>query len=93
MLDADIAPLYGVRVSRLNEAVKRNRNRFPHDFMFQLTKEEVKRLVAPVGPANLKSQITISSPGWDGRRSRPYAFTEHGLPCFPAFSAASEQFE
>ena len=79
MLDADIARLYGVTVGRLNEAVKRNRNRFPPDFMFQLTKEEFNHLVAQVGAGNLKSQIAISSSGWGGRRSRPYAFTEHGV--------------
>jgi hypothetical protein len=79
MLDAEIARLYGVTVGRLNEAVKRNRNRFPPDFMFQLTKEEFNHLEAEVGTGNLKSQIAISSSGWGGRRSRPYAFTEHGV--------------
>ena len=79
MLDADIARLYGVTVCRLNEAVRRNRNRFPPDFMFQVTKEEVNHLKALSGAGNLKSQIAISSSGWGGRRSRPYAFTEHGV--------------
>ena len=79
LLDADIARLYGVTVGRLNEAVKRNRNRFPPDFMFQLTKQEVNHLKAQVGAGNLKSQIAISSSGWGGRRSRLYAFTEHGV--------------
>jgi hypothetical protein len=70
MLDADLAGLYGVTVGRLNEAVKRNRDRFPADFMFQLAESEF---------ANLKSQIAISSFGWGGRRHPPYAFTEQGV--------------
>lgn len=69
LLDADLAKIYGVTVKRLNEQVKRNRNRFPSDFMFQLTKQEV---------IDLKSQNATSSSGWGGRRTRPYAFTEHG---------------
>lgn len=69
MLDADLARLYGVTTKRLNEQVKRNRRRFPADFMFQLSPEEV---------ANLKSQIATSSPRWGGRRKLPNAFTEHG---------------
>lgn len=68
MLDTTLAELYGVQTFRLNEAVKRNRERFPEDFMFQLTKEEW---------TNLTSQIAISS--WGGRRNAPYAFTEHGV--------------
>ena len=70
MLDAHLAELYGVSVGRLNEAVKRNRNRFPDDFMFQLTKYEFE---------DLKSQFAISSSGWGGRRHPPYAFTEQGV--------------
>jgi hypothetical protein len=68
MLDADLAELYEVETKRLNEQVKRNEARFPADFMFQLTKEEF---------ANLKSQNATSS--WGGRRTPPYAFTEHGV--------------
>jgi len=67
MLDADLAELYGVETRRLNEQVLRNRERFPEDFMFQLSKEEF---------ANLKSQFATSS--WGGRRKLPNAFTEHG---------------
>ena len=67
MLDADLAELYGVETKRLNEQVSRNRERFPEDFMFQLTAEEF---------ANLKSQFATSS--WGGRRKLPYVFTEHG---------------
>ena len=67
MLDFALAALYGVPTGHLNRAVKRNVDRFPSDFMFQLKPEEL---------ANLKCQIGISS--WGGRRALPYAFTEHG---------------
>ena len=67
MLDADLAELYEVETRRLNEQVSRNKERFPEDFMFQLTAEEF---------ANLKSQFATSS--WGGRRKLPYVFTEHG---------------
>ena len=70
MMDSDLAQLYGVTVGRLNEAVKRNEDRFPGDFMFQLTKTELE---------NLKSQIAISSSKWGGRRHAPYVFTEQGV--------------
>jgi hypothetical protein len=70
MLDSDLAQLYGVTVGRLNETVKRNEDRFPSDFTFQLTKAEFE---------NLKSQIAISSSKWGGRRQAPYAFTEQGV--------------
>ncbi len=70
MLDADLAALYGVPTGRLNEAVRRNRARFPGDFMFRLMTEE----------ANLISQFAISSSGsYGGRRKPPYAFTEQGV--------------
>ena len=68
MLDRDLAQLYGVATRRLNEQVRRNRERFPEDFMFQLSKEEV---------ANLKSQFATSS--WGGTRKLPYVFTEQGV--------------
>ena len=71
MLDSDLAVLYGVGTGTLNRAVKRNLERFPDDFVFQLTPQEV---------ANLKCQIGISSSGHGGRRrSIPYAFTEQGV--------------
>lgn len=69
-VDTDLAELYGVATFRLNEAVKRNRKRFPEDFMFQLTKEETEALT---------SQIAMSKTGRGGRRTRPYAFTEQGV--------------
>src|SRR5437773_12349823 len=69
MFDSDLASIYGVETKALNCAVKRNRYRFPKDFMFQLSEDEWK---------NLKYQIGTSSLGHGGRRSRPYVFTEHG---------------
>jgi hypothetical protein len=70
MLDSDLAALYGVQTSNLNKAVKRNADRFPADFMFHLTADEVERL---------RFQIGTSKPGCGGRRYRPYVFTEHGV--------------
>ena len=80
ILDSDIAELYGVPVGRLNEAVKRNIKRFPADFMFQLTQEEVENLRSQfvTSSSDLKSQIAISS-SHGGRRTLPYAFTEQGV--------------
>src|SRR5688500_16276235 len=68
ILDSDLAVLYGVNVGRLNEAVKRNRDRFPADFMFQLTAEEFDSLRSHLVTLNLKSRIAISSSNWGGRR-------------------------
>jgi hypothetical protein len=79
ILDSDLALMYGVTVGRLNEAVKRNRDRFPADFMFQLGREEFDSLKSKIVVTNLKSQIAISSFDWGGRRHLPYAFTEHGV--------------
>ena len=70
MLDADLAALYGVPVKSLNQAVKRNRDRFPSDFMFQLTPSEFRRL---------RSQIVTAKTGRGGRRTAPYVFTEQGV--------------
>lgn len=86
MLDRDLAMLYGVKTSRLNEQVKRNIERFPEDFMFQLTAKEFASLKSQIATAkpivdqlntNLKSQIATSS--WGGARKFPYAFTENGV--------------
>src|SRR5262245_57312591 len=68
MLDEDLARLYGVSTKRLNEQVRRNRQRFPDDFAFRLARQEAN---------NLRSQIATSSHG--GRRYLPMAFTEHGV--------------
>ena len=67
--DSDLAELYGVTVKRLNQQVNRNQERFPADFMFQLTSTEDKAL---------RLQIATSKKGRGGRRYLPYAFTEHG---------------
>jgi ORF6N domain len=68
MFDSDLAPIYGVTTKRLNEQVRRNISRFPEDFAFQLTAEELTKL---------RSQIATSS-FHGGRRYRPWVFTEHG---------------
>jgi hypothetical protein len=71
MLDSDLASLYGVETKALNQAVKRNTDRFPADFMFQLSDDEF---------ANWKSQIVTSNPAARmGLRKKPYAFTEQGV--------------
>ena len=70
MLDEDLAVLYGVQTGRLIEQVKRNIDRFPSDFMFQLRRDEA---------AVLRSQSAISSDGHGGRRYAPYVFTEQGV--------------
>ena len=70
VLDADLAQLYGVETGALNRAVLRNRARFPKDFAFAITSEEL---------ANLKCQFGISSLDHGGRRTLPFVFTEHGL--------------
>ena len=69
ILDTDLAELYGVSVKRLNQQVNRNQERFPDDFMFQLTPKEHE---------SLRLQIATSKQGRGGRRYLPYAFTEHG---------------
>ena len=70
MLDEDLAELYGVETGALTRAVRRNRDRFPDDFMFQLTNEEW---------GALRSQTGISNAGRGGRRYAPYVFTEQGV--------------
>ena len=70
MLDSDLARLYGVSTKALNQAVKRNTERFPDDFAHQVTEQEV---------TNLRSQIVTSSGLRGGRRYRPWVFTEHGV--------------
>jgi ORF6N domain len=70
MLDKDLAEMYGVEVKRLNEAVKRKSQRFPKDFMFELTEEERN---------SLRSQIATSKKGRGGTRYLPFAFTEQGV--------------
>jgi hypothetical protein len=69
LLDSDLAALYGVTTGNLNKAVSRNRDRFPSDFMFQLSAEEAEDLIFQIG----------RSKGRGGRRHRPYGFTEQGI--------------
>jgi hypothetical protein len=85
MLDSDLASIYGVETKALNRAVKRNRDRFPKDFVFQLSEDEWKNLRYQIGTSSsgrehqsLRHQIGTSSLGHGGRRNRPYVFTEHG---------------
>lgn len=93
ILDVDLARIYGVPTKRLNEQVKRNRDRFPSDFVFQRSQVEFDCLRSQIATLNeggnrsriatgsgdsLKSQIATSSLGHGGRRKLPYAFTEHG---------------
>jgi hypothetical protein len=70
ILDSDLAKMYGVTTKRLNEQVRRNRKRFPPDFMFQLNEEDAE---------SLRSQFATSSGAHGGRRYFPYAFTEQGV--------------
>ncbi len=85
MIDRDIAELYGVETRILNQAVKRNIERFPEEFMFQLNEEEFENWKSQIvtlntdqnKDANLISQIVISS--WGGIRKQPFVFTEHGV--------------
>ena len=92
MLDRDLASMYGVETKVLNQAVKRNIERFPEDFMFQLTKGEYKILTSSIlrsqivtanieddkGDSNLRSQI-VTAKEFTMSRTLPYAFTEHGV--------------
>ncbi|PKL53969.1 MAG: DNA-binding protein [Candidatus Methanoperedenaceae archaeon HGW-Methanoperedenaceae-1] len=86
MLDSDLAELYGVEVKRLNEQVKRNIERFPESFCFQLNDSEMHILISQIvisnNKINLKSQIATSS--WGGRRTNTYVFTEQGVAMLSA---------
>jgi hypothetical protein len=85
LLDYDLAALYGVETRVLNQAVRRNANRFPADFMFQLSNQETERLSQIVTSSaeghdvSNSSQIVMSSAKYRGKRYRPYAFTEQGV--------------
>jgi hypothetical protein len=81
MLDADLASLYGVTTSALNQAVKRNADRFPDDFAFPITPQEV---------TSLRSQTVISKPGRGGRRTKPWAFTEQGVAMLSSVLRSAE---
>lgn len=81
MIDSDLAELYGVSTKRFNEQVKRNLDRFPEDFLFQLTEIEYE---------NLRSQFATSSLGYGGRRYLPYVFTEHGVAMLSAILSSKQ---
>ncbi|TAL03462.1 MAG: ORF6N domain-containing protein [Verrucomicrobia bacterium] len=107
MLDSDLAELYGVETKTLNQAVKRNLERFPEDFMFQLSSEETNLILrsqivtssgkTPSKPsennANLRSQIVTSSLGYGGRRYRPYVFTEQGVAMLSSVLASPKAIQ
>jgi hypothetical protein len=82
MLDFDLAEMYGIETKRLKEAVRRNIERFPDDFMFTLTKEE---------SINLRSQIATSR--WGGSRYQPFAFTEQGVAMLSSVLNSSQAIE
>lgn len=84
MLDSDLAKLYGVETGAINRQVRRNNNRFPDDFMFQLNEEELK---------NLRCQIGISSLGYGGRRYYPYVFTENGVAMLSSVLSSERAIE
>ena len=73
MIDSDLAELYHVTTGNLNLAVRRNAERFPLDFMFQLTEEEFENLI-----------LQTARSSWGGKRKRPYVFTEHGVAMLSA---------
>ena len=84
MLDADLAKIYQVETRILNQAVKRNIDRFPPEFMFQLTQTEYENLrsqfvISKDEHENLRSQFVTSKDSKGGRRYLPFAFTEHGV--------------
>ena len=84
MIDVDLAELYDVPTKRINEQVRRNLNRFPKDFMFQLTKAEAEAL---------RSRFATSKSGRGGRRYLPYAFAEQGVAMLSSFEFRVSSFE
>ncbi len=78
MLDYDLASIYGVKTGSLNQAVKRNIDRFPADFMFKLSENEWGEIERNIQITNMRSQIVTASPNKRNKSNPPYAFTEHG---------------
>jgi FtsZ-binding cell division protein ZapB len=78
MLDYDLASIYGVKTGSLNQAVKRNIDRFPADFMFKLSENEWEEIDRNIQITNMRSQIVTASPNKRNKSNPPYAFTEHG---------------
>jgi hypothetical protein len=87
MIDSDLARIYGVTTARLNQQVTRNQDRFPSDFMFELSLEEYRNLMLQIATSSSKTFDTTGNPNlmshsvtssWGGRRKLPFVFTEHG---------------
>ena len=99
MLDADLAALYGIEARALNQAVKRNRSRFPDDFVFQLSKTESEFLRSQIVISNThprgvdSSQFVMSSRKYRGRAYLPYAFTEQGVAMLSSVLRSSRAVE
>ena len=98
MLDADLAKLYGVTTKALNQAVRRNRMRFPEDFAFRLSAEEFGNLRSQIVTSSvrqgcLRSQIVTSKGRRGGRRYQPYAFTEQGVAMLSSVLRSSRAVE
>ena len=102
ILDADLAMLYGVEARVVNQAVARNRKRFPADFLFRLSEKEYERLRSQTVISNtepgqsasvLRSQIVISNKGRGGRRYLSYAFTEQGVAMLSSVLRSSRAVE
>jgi hypothetical protein len=85
MLDADLAELYGVKTKFLNKAVKRNLDRFPEDFMFQLNNQEFEHLRFPIGTSSLSR--------WGGPRYKPLAFTQEGVAMLSGVLISEREIE
>ncbi len=98
MFDADLALLYGVTTKALNQAITRNKARFPEDFAFRLGHEELEALRSQIvttygDRTSLRSQIVTSKPGRGGRRYLPYAFTEQGVAMLSSVLRSSRAVE
>jgi len=95
MVDFDLAELYGVTTSRLNEQVTRNRKRFPADFMFRLTRKETEALRSHLvnSNPNLRLQFATSSLRHGGRRYLPSAFTEQGVAMLSSVLSSEQAIE
>ena len=84
MIDRDIAELYGVETKRLNEQVKRNAERFPEEFCFQLSNEEMQNLKSQIATSSAETCELKDGSGWGGSRKKSYAFTEQGVAMLSA---------
>jgi len=94
MLDSDLALLYGVPTKRLNEAVKRNKKRFPKDFMFQLAKQETDNLKSQIATSSPnRSQIATGSQKHRDPKIQPYVFTEQGVAMLSSVLNSSRAIE